>query len=240
MVFLVTHTVPIKNQSLTENLVLLTQRKVILVRKVIPLNLEVVEDENYFIIFINMKGFFFGSFDPPHIGHVNVVTAALNSGLVDSVEVIPAFKSVWKNTETPWNYRLIMCQLTFNKIPGVSVNSVEYYLADNKPLPTYKVIDFLKEHEKEDFYIVTTNETYKEIKVWQEGERILKENKFIIVCSYHFPEILELGINDTIVHAPTITICSTSIRQRLKKGEIIQPFMLPNVIHFINDTELYK
>ena len=42
-----------------------------------------------------MIGVFFGSFDPPHIGHVNVVTAALNSGEVDSIEVVPAFKSVW-------------------------------------------------------------------------------------------------------------------------------------------------
>lgn len=53
MVFPVAHTVPIKNQSLTENLALLIQRKAILVRKVIPLNLEVVEDENCLITFAN-------------------------------------------------------------------------------------------------------------------------------------------------------------------------------------------
>ena len=76
-----------------------------------------------------MKGFFFGSFDPPHIGNVNVVTAALNSGQVDEIEVVPAFKSVWKNTETPWDYRLMMCQLTFDKIPNVKANSMEYFLA---------------------------------------------------------------------------------------------------------------
>lgn len=32
-----------------------------------------------------MVGVFFGSFDPPHIGHVNIVTAALNSGIVDNI-----------------------------------------------------------------------------------------------------------------------------------------------------------
>lgn len=37
-----------------------------------------------------MVGIFFGSFDPPHIGHVNVVTAALNSGKVDKVIVVKA------------------------------------------------------------------------------------------------------------------------------------------------------
>lgn len=70
-----------------------------------------------------MVGIFFGSFDPPHIGHVNVVTAALNSGKVDKVIVVPAYKSVWKNTETKWEYRLAMAKETFDNIPGVVVDA---------------------------------------------------------------------------------------------------------------------
>lgn len=187
-----------------------------------------------------MKGFFFGSFDPPHIGHVNVVTAALNSGQVDEIEVVPAFKSVWKNTETPWDYRLMMCQLTFDKIPNVKVNSMEYFLAKGEPLPTYKVIDFLREQEKEDFIIVTTNETYQEIPKWMNGERILKENKFLIVCSSHFYSSTYLGDLDRVIYAPDITICSTNLRDKIKKGMLVQPFILPDVVRFINGLNLYK
>lgn len=192
------------------------------------------------LIFINMKGFFFGSFNPPHIGHVNVVTAALNSGQIDKVEVVPAFKSVWKNTETPWDYRLMMCQMTFDKIPNVRVNNMEYFLAKGEPLPTYKVIDFLKEQEKEDFIIITTNETYQEIPKWQEGERLLNENNFLIVYSQHFPEVSEIPVYETSVYAPDITICSTNLRQKIKEGKLVQPFILPDVIRFINGLNLYK
>lgn len=192
------------------------------------------------LIFINMKGFFFGSFDPPHIGHVNVVTAALNSGQIDKVEVVPAFKSVWKNTETPWDNRLAMCQLTFNGIPNVRVNSIEYFLAKGEPLPTYKVIDFLKEQEEEGFIIVTTNETYQEIPKWMNGERILKENKFLIVCSSHFCNSTYLGDLDRVIYVPDITICSTNLRDKIKKGMLVQPFILPDVIRFINGLNLYK
>ena len=39
-------------------------------------------------------GLFFGSFDPPHIGHVNVVMGAINSNQVDRVLVIPAMTNV--------------------------------------------------------------------------------------------------------------------------------------------------
>lgn len=87
-----------------------------------------------------MVGVFFGSFDPPHIGHVNIVTAALNSGIVDKVIVVPAYKSVWKNTETKWEYRLTMAKETFDNIPGVVVDGIEYRIANGEPLPTYKTI----------------------------------------------------------------------------------------------------
>lgn len=118
-----------------------------------------------------MVGIFFGSFDPPHIGHVNVVTAALNSGKVDKVIVVPAYKSVWKNTETKWEYRLAMAKETFDNIPGVVVDGIEYRISNGEPLPTYKTIEALKEIYGE-FTIVTSAETYKEIPRWQHGEEI--------------------------------------------------------------------
>ena len=43
---------------------------------------------------MNRVGLFFGSFDPPHIGHVNVVAGVINSGLVDQVLVIPAYQNI--------------------------------------------------------------------------------------------------------------------------------------------------
>ena len=92
-----------------------------------------------------MVGVFFGSFDPPHIGHVNIVTAALNSSIVDKVIAVPAYKSVWKNTETKWEYRLTMAKETFDNIPGVVVDGIEYRIANGEPLPTYKTIEALKE-----------------------------------------------------------------------------------------------
>ena len=38
-------------------------------------------------------GLFFGSFDPPHIGHVNVVMGAINSNQVDRVLVFLHIKT---------------------------------------------------------------------------------------------------------------------------------------------------
>lgn len=186
-----------------------------------------------------MVGIFFGTFDPPHIGHVNTVTAALNSGKVDKVIVVPAYKSVWKNTETKWEYRLAMAKETFDNIPGVVVDGIEYRISNGEPLPTYKTIEALKEIYGE-FTIVTSTETYKEIPRWQHGEEILKNNKFLVVDVAHF-DSEDISSDDVdIVYAPNITICSTAIRMWVDNGEIILPFVTDAVNSIIRKLGLYK
>ena len=186
-----------------------------------------------------MVGVFFGSFDPPHIGHVNIVTAALNSSIVDKVIVIPAYKSVWKNTETKWEYRLTMAKETFDNIPGVVVDGIEYRIANGEPLPTYKTIEALKEIYGE-FIIVTSAETYKEIPRWQYGEDILKDNKFLVVDVAHFNSEDIPHDEVKVIYAPDITICSTAIRKWVDDGKIILPFVTDEVNSIIRKLGLYK
>lgn len=186
-----------------------------------------------------MIGVFFGSFDPPHIGHVNIVTAALNSGIVDKVIVVPAYKSVWKNTETKWEYRLTMAKETFDNIPGVVVDGIEYRIANGEPLPTYKTIEALKEIYN-DFTIITSAETYKEIPRWQHGEDILKDNKFLVVDVAHFNSEDIPHDEVKVVYAPDITICSTAIRKWVDGGKIILPFVTDEVNSIIRKLGLYK
>lgn len=186
-----------------------------------------------------MIGVFFGSFDPPHIGHVNIVTAALNSGVVDKVIVVPAYKSVWKNTETKWEYRLTMAKETFDNIPGVVVDGIEYRIANGEPLPTYKTIEALKEIYGE-FIIITSAETYKEIPRWQHGEEILKDNKFLVVDVAHFNSEDVPHDEVKVIYAPDITICSTAIRKWIDNDKIILPFVTDEVNSIIRKLGLYK
>lgn len=185
-----------------------------------------------------MIGLFFGSFDPVHIGHVNVVTAALNSGYVDNVIIVPAYKSVWKNTETPYRYRFMMTTEAFADIFHAVVTNVELQIGDSNPVPTYKVIEHFEKEFKE-FLIITTPETYNEIPQWQHGEEILLQNKFLIVSSSHFGETKVLS-KDTIIYAPDITICSTNLRNKIRNNQIVQPFIQDSVVKIINALELYK
>ena len=132
-------------------------------------------------------GLFFGSFDPPHIGHVNVVMGAINSNQVDRVLVIPAYQNLWKENSSKFSYRYAMSCMQFDTLPFVHVSDVEKDLAGPaypRGIPTYVVLEELKSRMPEDeLVIITTPETYKDIPEWHKGSVILCDYKFLMVVS---------------------------------------------------------
>lgn len=188
-----------------------------------------------------MTGLFFGSFDPPHIGHVNIVTSVLNSKWVDKVIVIPAWKNPWKPDTIPYRYRMQMCIEAFDKIDNVSISSVEGVLLGQAPVPTYKVLDYFEEKYSDDFRVITTPETYLEIPKWQCGEDILNRYKFLVVDSAHFADIdIDLLDGDETLYISDINVCSTDIRRKLREGSIPQPYLQTEVLEYIKRYKLYE
>lgn len=68
-------------------------------------------------------GLFFGSFDPPHIGHVNVVMGAINSSQVGRVLVIPAYQNLWKESSSKFSYRYAMTNVSSEDIAFIRSKS---------------------------------------------------------------------------------------------------------------------
>lgn len=182
-------------------------------------------------------GLFLGTFDPPHIGHVNVVTSALNSDIVDKVIVVPAYKNLWKNTLTSHSIRTTMTECAFKGVPGVVVSDIEATLNNGEPVPSYMTIDWFNENYEG--IIITTQETYSEIPKWEKGEEIMANNKFLVICQGHFGDITRREA-DLAVYAPSISICSTNIRERIRTGQIAIPFISSTVAGIIKTLSMYK
>lgn len=88
---------------------------------------------------------------------------------------------------------------------------------------------------EDELVIITTPETYKDIPEWHKGSVILYDYKFLMVVSgEETPQDLPEN-----VHVPQITICSTCIRNRVKLGIYIQPFVRDTVEAFIDQYRLY-
>lgn len=181
-------------------------------------------------------GLFLGSFNPPHIGHVNIVREVLNSKLVDNVWVIPAYQNPNKNVDTSENFshRYNMCKLMFEELPNTYVNLIESVI---KPKYTYDLLTQLKgEYPEEDFTWIITDETLIEIIYgeWYNSDELLEENKFIVVegtgkYNEEYPdeyyEIVKSDGNKCIYLQNPINMSSTQIRKMIEDDIIPVPFV---------------
>lgn len=180
-------------------------------------------------------GLFLGSFNPPHIGHVNIVREVLNRKLVDTVWIIPAYQNPNKNVDTSENFshRYNMCKLMFD-LPHTYVNLIESVI---KPKYTYDLLAQLKkEYPEADFRWIITDETIMEIIYgqWYNSDELLDENKFIVVegtgkYNDEYPqEYIELikkqGNNSMYLETP-INMSSTKIRKMIEDDIIPIPFI---------------
>ena len=180
-------------------------------------------------------GLFLGSFNPPHIGHVNIVREVLNCKLVDYVWVIPAYQNPNKNVDTSENFshRYNMCRSMFD-LPYTNVNLVESVV---KPKYTYDLLTHLrKDYPTVDFRWIITDETLMEIinGTWYNSDKLLNENKFVVVegtgkFNNEFPKeynkIITKQGNTSIVLETPITLSSTKIRKMIKDDIIPIPFI---------------
>ena len=180
-------------------------------------------------------GLFLGSFNPPHIGHVNIVREVLNCKLVDYVWVIPAYQNPNKNVDTSENFshRYNMCRSMF-ELPYTNVNLVESVV---KPKYTYDLLTHLrKNYPTVDFRWIITDETLMEIinGTWYNSDKLLNENKFVVVegtgkFNNEFPkeynEIITKQGNTSIVLETPISLSSTKIRKMIKDDIIPIPFI---------------
>lgn len=136
-----------------------------------------------------MDYIFLGSFNPPHIGHVNCITTILNKRKdVSNVYVIPALQNPNKDKSVDFDTRYEMCKNTFENV------SLLIHVLDIEKVwgvkYTYELIELIKENKtpiSTDFTWVVTLETFRELinDNWKNAFYILSRNKFLILHEYN-------------------------------------------------------
>lgn len=165
-------------------------------------------------------GLLFGSFSPPHIGHISVAVQAINKFHLDEVRLVPAKQNPWKDKSVSYDIRLEMVEAATKDVPLVTYDASELSCKSGY---TYDVVNYIKENakENEEFVIITTQETIEEMPFFYKGAELLNENKFFV---------MEMPIN----------IHSTDIRDMIKTGKIPLPYIDYKVLQIIVRKDLYK
>lgn len=209
-------------------------------------------------------GIFGGSFNPPHLGHVNSVKTLIERVGLQEVLVIPNWQNPLKKmVQGPSaESRLEMTRRAFADVgPKITIDDIE--VAKGKTSYTIETIKELKKKRPNDeFHLILGIDLLPELVHWKKWEEIL-ENVNLIVTSrpnYEFPEsieelpeflktetkqldfnIVELksGKEIQFVQLPDMDISATDVRKRLHVGQNVSQHLPLGVESYIRDEKLY-
>jgi nicotinate-nucleotide adenylyltransferase len=200
-------------------------------------------------------GIFGGSFDPIHIGHLNLAFELMEKKHLNEVWFIPAQINPHKREAVPLSieHRLHMVQLAIQGIPQFSLKDLE-----SKRSPPSYTIDTLRIFIEEDsfkqsphqFYLLMGEDAIPSFSHWYLPGEIIKLASLLIGTRSGIwqSESLFLGedlaVREALLNGLTairlIDISSTELRQRLSQNLYCEHLIPAPVLQYIHQHQLYQ
>ena len=183
---------------------------------------------------------YFGSFNPIHNGHIQLVNFCLNNSQIDINEVwiilTPHNPFKNKNNLLPNYLRLEMAKKAFEKNTKVKILDIEFNLP--QPSYTFQTILYLKEQKllKEKCYFLIGQDSFNSIESWKNYEIVVENSIFLVYPRNNIDNINKNKEYIFLKNAPKINISSTEIRENCKKlnfkSDYIPKSILPLLINY--------
>ena len=161
-------------------------------------------------------GFFGGTFDPIHFGHLNLAIELSEIHQLDEVLFCPAYCSPFKEGAAPQaspEERLEMVRLAISDIPHFRFTDYEVERSEI----SYTINTLRALQSEGDFHLLLADEEAAHFEKWREFQELLKIAPPLIglrSSSHQLPKALRPGLTPT----KRFDISSTEIRSRLKQG----------------------
>lgn len=204
---------------------------------------------------------FGGSFDPIHLGHLNLINNVRREFPNETIRLIPCFEPPLKNlTSASFEHRVAMVKLATSNIDNIIIDTRESL----RPGKSY-TLDTVKELKAENpdvkLIFVIGADAISSIERWYQCEKLSKYCHFLIVNRPNFDinekqsPLEELGFSQVenyqkLAHKPIghysyinideKDISSTQIRQNLAQSDLIKHFIPNSVFDYIQKHAIYK
>ena len=180
-----------------------------------------------------------GSFDPVHMGHLQIAKQAKSDLDLDKVILLPCQRSPHKdnNTIANENQRVEMLSLASSQHDWIEISDWEL----NQENPSYSLLaarHFKETYPEAILYWIIGNDQWKKITTWYNIAELAKIITFIVFtrdqeCPLDNPEIKSHIINYNF------DASSTEIRQKLSDRQDSIKTIDSDVYEYIKDNKLY-
>lgn len=190
-------------------------------------------------------GFFGGTFDPIHLGHLNLAVRIMEMRKLDQIFFSPAHRSPSREKPPPVaspTARLNMLQLALEDLPHCDPYDKELL----RPPPSY-TIDTIRAMSGS-LYLVMAEDTAYELAQWKEVEKLLSIASPIVGMRRGIdleklstlPQSIRSKVEKGLCPIPAMEVSSTEVRERLKKGLYCGHLLPGKVLDYIHQNGVYS
>lgn len=187
-------------------------------------------------------GLFFGSFNPPHIGHLAIANYMTEFTGIDQLWFVVSPKNPLKDQDILLNEydRLEMVRLAVGEDPRFRVSDVEFRLP--KPSYTIDTLNQLKgKFPDHTFSVIMGSDNLENFRHWKSWEAIAENYP---VWVYPRPGFVSDAVlphpNMQLIKAPLMEISSTFIRNAIREGKNLRFFVPHQVWSYIEKMNFYR
>lgn len=190
-----------------------------------------------------------GSFNPIHLGHLNMGRAALESGVVEKVLFLPSGNPPHKRAGLEdKQHRLAMARLAVDGEESMEICTEEI----DREGVIYTVDTLTILHEKMPdcrFYYLIGADTLCVLHTWRRAEDVIRLCAFLVVMRPGEDEAQvmaaaqrwrEMGAEISFLPACMMDISSTRVRERMASGLSLDDLVPAQVEAYIRENDLYQ
>jgi len=195
-------------------------------------------------------GIFGGTFDPIHLGHIEVAKLAISEINLDKVIFVPARCPQLKTTlpKASPQQRLDMVKLATGNEEMFQASDIE--IKRDGPTFTFDTLEEIKEScsPKTALWFIVGSDAFSEFDKWENYEGILRISKICVVRRRvnnqeldQFRHIKRLANenNLTFINRKTPQTSSSRVREMMEEKNEVKKLLDPKVYNYIIRNELY-
>jgi len=194
-------------------------------------------------------GYFGGTFDPPHLGHIILAAEAKFFLRLDEFKWIITPEPPHKKNRiiTPLIHRLDMLHLVIEDWRIFEICEVD--IQRNPPHYAADTVELLKnDHPDDDLVYIIGEDSLRDLPKWHDIGRFIETIDELAVAprpeiSTDMNELENIlpGVSDKTIFIPNVMleISSSVIRERVREGTPFEHFLIDSVTGYIKNRNLY-
>lgn len=188
-------------------------------------------------------GIFGGSFDPPHMGHIQIALMSKEKFALDRIIMVPAGQPPHKETAGALHHRYNMCKMLSDKY-GFEIS--DYEINKKTFCYSFETLEYFRKlYPDDELYFIIGGDSMKNFGKWKNPQRITELCNLIVASrddgTREAAEEAEKIYNTKIylLDNENIDVSSTEIRNIIN-GDGDAKGIEPEILNYITENNLYR